>query len=799
MRRGLSRSVKVTKAYGKANVVHRKTVTVTQTRDIEAAAQARYYMDIADFSFTIRTVDIFTLSTSAHIPCSADVTSVAEALVQAGFLGNSPINPSISVSFRTLEHYHFLCLWKPSFSVEAFAKVLCDSYQMPYRRTYRTILADTFDLYLSICREVDAQVDASLGRDTPNWHVLNACPACTFTLEDEPLLKFKRMYVMDGGNSTKSMANTQEEGDTCDYTSDYLLPKTFIDTFAHEVKTIAGDEKDDEGLTVGKSVAETIASDCSKNWKAAAVDEKKRMWAIFDEMGIFVSACRHGLVLWYTDMIRSGELAKYPLAIVAKVLTATISSSSLGPEFATLSSQMCVDSFHGYAHNYVCQTKNHPLGISGAGLEDFGATEHIFSASNALPPVIRYASRYRRHVFIDLFFKPWDDKKYINLGTMLLDNYHQALCILTSEKLALEEAKRVLSIEDGDLNQWREEEVACFNVVRKEDDWDIHAVMYVEMLQELCEVEYFITSVPKNYEFRPPGSVQGSRSTQTYENELSQMHKLETKRQVANERVDNLRREVITLELKLGITSHWQPSSPEYEQTLKYVSKRNFRKRLDMLRHLVVQCLFELQKLNVSQTAYKMRTHISKSLQTQCRAIQNAVKAYNSAAAALTPPRPPLEWSKVSHYAFLEEFDLLCQASHETIRQYLRIQRAEEEIVRCNVEVRQLHTAILSENEAFVSIITRLRESGSQILLAVEEFCTYRHRINTQLLSKIHQIHALEVRVGTTLRTHTTTSTTTTSVGGYEDENEEDGEDHDDEVARDVDCLVDYISDLVLH
>lgn len=52
----------------------------------------------------------------------------------------------------------------------------------------------------------------------------------------------------------------------------------------------------------------TIASDCSKNWKAAASDEKKRMWSIFDETGIFVSACRHGLVLWVADMVRSGEL-----------------------------------------------------------------------------------------------------------------------------------------------------------------------------------------------------------------------------------------------------------------------------------------------------------------------------------------------------------------------------------------------------------------------------------------------------------------------------------------------------------
>ncbi len=44
------------------------------------------------------------------------------------------------------------------------------------------------------------------------------------------------------------------------------------------------------------------------NWKAAAADETKKMWAIFDETGIFICVCRHGLILWITDMVRSGEL-----------------------------------------------------------------------------------------------------------------------------------------------------------------------------------------------------------------------------------------------------------------------------------------------------------------------------------------------------------------------------------------------------------------------------------------------------------------------------------------------------------
>ncbi|KAG1810321.1 uncharacterized protein HD556DRAFT_1222940, partial [Suillus plorans] len=78
---------------------------------------------------------------------------------------------------------------------------------------------------------------------------------------------------------------------------------------------------------------------------------------------------------------------------------------------------------------------------------------------------------------------------------------------------------------------------------------------------------------------------------------------------------------IVTMEVKLGIMHCWQPSSPEYQETLKYMCVCKYHKALDDLQCLVVQHLFELQRLNVSQTAYKMCTHIAKSLQARCRAI----------------------------------------------------------------------------------------------------------------------------------------------------------------------------------
>ena len=78
------------------------------------------------------------------------------------------------------------------------------------------------------------------------------------------------------------------------------------------------------------------------------------------------------------------------------------------------------------------------------------------------------------------------------------------------------------------------------------------------------------------------------------------------------------------------------------------------------------------------------------------------MEAYNHAARALDPPRPPLDWAQVSQYSFLKEFSLLQNTRHdiskapwadpavrEMIKRFFRVHRAREEIQRCNIEIRR--------------------------------------------------------------------------------------------------------------
>ncbi|KAG1723302.1 uncharacterized protein EDB91DRAFT_1240109 [Suillus paluster] len=673
------------------------------------------FMLAVPYDFLIDVINIYTLDTSAYIHSASTIETPAEALVLSSYLGATPHSPTIAISLSKLELYRHLRLRKPSLSVEAFTKVLCDLYHWPYHRRYCTALADAFDVYLTIHHNIDVQVLKTLGRDSESWRVLNACPPCTYELRDEPELVFRRMIVFDGNNLLSRLVPLGgcQVGDTHIFNSDYYPEPDYINAHASQSNTLSSDDENinpTSQMHAGQDPelmnTSPATSACTDNWKAAAVDAKKKSWGIFKETGIFASACCHGLVLWIADMVRSGELFKYPLAIVGKALETlgshllvgydvgcklaiTIASSSLAQKFDDAEYCMCVDAFYGYTHSYVCRDKNHPNVIKGMGIKDLATMEHIFSSSNQLGPVTHYALAYNHCVSIDSFFKQWDEDKYLNLSNMLYKNYLQVCQIIEEQGTAIREAKILLSISDDDLKMWSTEQSQYLATSGQEAEWDVHAVVYVELLQKLREARYVS--------------------------------------------------HVVALELKMG-----------YLETLKYMSQHEYHRALDNLQQLVVLRLFELHKLNISQTGYRMCTHIAKSLQTRCKAIQNAVKSYNAAALALEPPVPMLDWSKVSHYNFLEEFVLLretCQdihsrrwaepAVHEVMKQSLHIERAHKEIQHCH----EAH---------FTWVILEANNASNPICGALEEFCQCRRHINAHVLAHLQDLYSLASFTGST-------------------------------------------------
>ncbi|KAJ3720933.1 hypothetical protein C8R42DRAFT_582146 [Lentinula raphanica] len=752
------------------------------------------------WDFDIEVLDIHCHDPVAIIPRDSE-TPIAVALVKAGYLGTTPINPSIAIALRTLELFYTLRLFKASLSVEAFAKTLCHIRGIPYRRVYRTNLSDAFDIYLTLRRKVDARVAKELGHDSPNHRVLHSCPPCNYKLSGETPLTFERMFVVDGNNSLKrlkSIGNRQVADKREFNDSDYYLSSDFVNRFSDEVTKakhakptsvlnapVERDEDEDnewidiEGDPTDGVTPEDDLAHCTDNWKASSAESNKRMWGGFQESGIFASACRHGFILWICDMICSGELAKYPLAIVAKALevyhtnwlmgydigcsfACTIARSSLGAEFKAKQCRTSVNAFHGYSHNAKCQQSNHPNNIIGMGLEDLETLERIFSASNQLASVTRYMSAYRRRIFIDLFFQQWDRDKYQSLATFLHNNYLQALRIINEDAARIQAELSKLELTEEDIETYWKDQKEHFDSLEEENNQDLQATEYVRLLQKVqglnksLEVDNFglQTQTPADYAF--------VNASSSYNANLSETRRIETKRKYLQEERNLVLFQVAQMETVLDIHRRWEPQDSEYRKALKYMNEQTYREALLRLHRLVVQRLWELHKMNLSQTGYKMRTQIAAALQKRSKAIRSAVAKYNNAALNLDPPRPTVDWVKVSHYSFLDQFDILADTRYsvlekpwakpvirELMMQVRRVARAREEITRLNVELRRLHTSIVDEERHFHDVLQRLESSSSPLHPPVLEYIQRRMGVNKLLLARMQNTYALPGFTGT--------------------------------------------------
>lgn len=83
----------------------------------------------------IKAVLVFTLIHSAEVEFHRQIVQPAGqpgnvSLALQGFLGVSPLQPTIAISFRCLEVYHQLRRRQASLSIQAMAKVLCSLHNV---------------------------------------------------------------------------------------------------------------------------------------------------------------------------------------------------------------------------------------------------------------------------------------------------------------------------------------------------------------------------------------------------------------------------------------------------------------------------------------------------------------------------------------------------------------------------------------------------------------------------------------------------------------------------------------------
>ena len=98
----------------------------------------------------------------------------------------------------------------------------------------------------------------------------------------------------------------------------------------------------------------------------------------------------------------------------------TIMKSPLGALARDLNHTLLIGSFHGHAHNWLCQLSSLANYVQGLGLEDLEGCKCFFSKSNALAKSIRHASLFHQQQSIVNFLRHMDDyETYQNLSMSL--------------------------------------------------------------------------------------------------------------------------------------------------------------------------------------------------------------------------------------------------------------------------------------------------------------------------------------------------------------------------------------------
>ncbi|KAJ7784896.1 hypothetical protein DFH07DRAFT_947968 [Mycena maculata] len=518
----------------------------------------------------------------------------------------------------------------------------------------------------------------------------------------------------------------------------------------------SGDDLDDDVAWLNVNELDSMDAEelakcintCVDRWRAAGPDQRKKMFALFAVSGIFLTVCRHGHVVVMCDMIRSGELMKYPLAMIKRLLDRygkdigigydimcaffkTLLRSSLGSRVVAMRLRGVVPAFHGHAHNRACQVGWHPLYVDGVGLEDFEECEHTFSRSNHLAGITRLCQRFHRQQALDEHFDFHNLDKHASSGNFIYQNYRQALEKISLNRTYLDALEQRLHTTDKDYEEALLAEQKYFKDLRSEPADVTETVDYIELLLKLHTQFDDAEAAKTDFRQLDHHIINGGYT-------CAEITRVRTRYRTTYDKYLATLEEVCRYEDVHDIAERWTPASKEYRDALIVATERRYKRCVSELERLVVGRLFETTKLGMSGVAYKMQEKLSKALKTRAEAIRKALNRYNDAAAALNPP-PTLaefDWLHETRQD-IRALPWVQSAIREAMVLYFGIKRANEEKVHLNVEIRRLITFMLDDHTDYYHAIARTIIPDPALARELQRQWAFCTRINTSIAARL--------------------------------------------------------------
>ncbi|TFK59026.1 hypothetical protein BDN72DRAFT_873101 [Pluteus cervinus] len=679
-----------------------------------------------------------------------------QALVEAGFLGGSPDTPAIAFSFSVFDLYRQLHRVCPRLSIQGFTKALDHLHHVPVATYLPSQFSTAYDCYLEIICGADSVVNQAMNYTTESWFAEHVCPPCLYKTADEPKSNFSLLAAMDGNVSLKLFSNdvragTPLEDDREARTGGRWLSPSFVDQFQDEVAN--SKKKDGDGDQVLFDDFDRDGGDgtnpCVERWRNAGPESRKKMFALFAVSGIFVTVCRHGHVLLICDMIRSGELMKYPIAHVQALIKRYGSDIGLAYDiFCQL-----IKTLQKSSLSEVVKAQN----LDGV---DFEECERTFSKSNELAGVTRLATPFHRHQQINEHFHFHDLDKYAAAGTFIYQNYIQALDRIHINGALLASLEEEMS-KPHDYEQVLREEKAYLISLKTEPPEYLQDIEYLERLIKLQEYKYVLTLclplLAMNSGLSRIAANDANKERLDLDRKIIHLglagRKLTTIKARATAtftRWTEFHELVCAYEEEKGIEVRWTPSSPEWVKTSKYMTERKYHLAVDNLERLYVQRMLELMKLGMSGLGYKLREHVGKALKARAEAIRNALTAYNNTAKLLDPPHEHLTWKRLMEIGGLSEFDILRDTRHdvrkaawvnprirEAMNLHFCVKRALEERERLDVEIRRLITYMLDQEQDFQRAYVLKFDSDKALAAEIKRRWEYASCVNASIATAL--------------------------------------------------------------
>ncbi|KAK7030347.1 hypothetical protein VNI00_014204 [Paramarasmius palmivorus] len=721
---------------------------------------------VIDFNVN-RTMTFFHLS---------DAQSVNDSLVRHGYLGATPKQPQVAFPLHMFSVYRQIHRVCPKFTIDGLSKALQYIHGLPRHDHLEDQRRSAYDAYLTIIRALDNRMMDALNRNDSLSFTTHTCPPCNYELSGETPLEPRILISIDGNNSAK-LVDSEVRAGVERIDKRYLphfrwLEPEEVDRFANEVKAgwnahLTSDDMDvdnpeepttvapDEIAWLNENETKDLTScddTCVERWKAAGPDAQKRTFKLFAISGIFVAVCRHGHVLQLCDMIRSGELMKYPLAIVNSLIDKYGKKLGIGYDIwcafvKTLhrspmlrqkvkSSGITgvVPAFHGYAHNRPCQLGYHPMYKEGVGLEDFEPCERTFSLSNALASITRLTNLFHRRQEFSEFFYFHDLDKFALSANFIYQNYWQALERIVKDEPTLERSCEELQITPEICEDLLKQEAEYFSARSTEPARESYELDYVEILERFWAAEQ--ASRDAHIEWKKLGTAAARGWTD------KQIKQVQSRNASTYQKLGLIQEELACFEDDNAIYPRWKRADAAYLDAKQGAVEHEYRKAVDDLEHAVVSRLMEMTKLEASDigtvqfdlleqqsdgcTGYHQRDKITNTLKARAGAVRNALERYNELALRV-PGREQIPWASILNMASVADFDLLrdthvnverlerAKPTNQKVMQlHFGLKRAREEIIRLNVEIKHLVTFMIDDEADFWLAIDEIEDGDDE-------------------------------------------------------------------------------------